>query len=187
MTFLKRLLDFQTNGQENSNVHNFFFTIIHPRFKNPWDFTIAFSRVISLKSASLQLNYEFEHDICNRGSYKNKGTGKNEFHSNAKISGFKGHKLQLMYLVELLTVKKYLRCGRGNKVKGGFMQKESQKPIKCALEIEAKVLYMSFDKFLAVESRDLSQADKSVIRVSSITKVSHSYQTFLFCLSTTEV
>ena len=30
------------------------------------------------------------------------------------------------------------------------------------------VLYMSFDKFLlAVESRDLSQADKSIIRVSS--------------------
>ena len=51
-----------------------------------------------------------------------------------------------MYLVELLTVKKYLRCGRGNKVKGGFMQKESQKPIKCALEIEAKT---SFQRFLA--------------------------------------
>ena len=31
-----------------------------------------------------------------------------------------------------------------------------------------KVLYMSFDRFLlAVESRDLSQADKSFIRVSS--------------------
>ena len=31
-----------------------------------------------------------------------------------------------------------------------------------------QVLYMSFDKFiLAVESRDLSQADKSIIRVSS--------------------
>ena len=31
-----------------------------------------------------------------------------------------------------------------------------------------KVLYMSFDKFLlAVESRDLSQADKSITRVSS--------------------
>ena len=52
------------------------------------------------------------------------GFRKNEFHTNAKI--FKDHKLQLMYLVELLTVKKYLRCGRGNKVKGGFMQKESQ-------------------------------------------------------------
>ena len=51
-----------------------------------------------------------------------------------------------MYLAELLTVKKYLRCGRGNKVKGGFMQKESQKPIKCALEIEAKT---SFQRFLA--------------------------------------
>jgi len=34
------------------------------------------------------------------------------------------------------------------------------------------VLYMSFDKFLlAVESRDLSQADKSNIRVSSIPKL----------------
>ena len=31
-----------------------------------------------------------------------------------------------------------------------------------------KVLYMSFDRFLlVVESRDLSQADKSIIRVSS--------------------
>ena len=30
------------------------------------------------------------------------------------------------------------------------------------------VLYMSFDRFLlALESRDLSQADKSIIRVSS--------------------
>ena len=37
----------------------------------------------------------------------------------------------------------------------------------CILTL-AKVLYMSFDKFLlAVESRDLSQADKSIIRVSS--------------------
>ena len=34
------------------------------------------------------------------------------------------------------------------------------------------VLYMSFDKFiLAVESRDLSQADKSIIRVSSFPKL----------------
>jgi hypothetical protein len=34
------------------------------------------------------------------------------------------------------------------------------------------VLYMSFDKFLlAVESRDLSQADKSVTRVSSFPKL----------------
>ena len=33
------------------------------------------------------------------------------------------------------------------------------------------VLYMSFDNFLlAVESRDLSQADKSIIRVSSFPK-----------------
>ena len=35
-----------------------------------------------------------------------------------------------------------------------------------------KVLYMSFDKFLlAVESRDISQADKSNIRVSSFPKL----------------
>ena len=34
-------------------------------------------------------------------------------------------------------------------------------------------LYMSFDKFLlAVESRDLSQADKSIIRVSSFPNLS---------------
>ena len=33
------------------------------------------------------------------------------------------------------------------------------------------VLYMSFDNFLlAVESRDLSQADKNIIRVSSFPK-----------------
>ena len=33
---------------------------------------------------------------------------------------------------------------------------------------ETKLLYMCFDRFLlAVESRDLSQADKSVLRVSS--------------------
>ena len=36
-----------------------------------------------------------------------------------------------------------------------------------------KVLYMSFDKFfLAVESGDLSQADKSIIRVSSFPNLS---------------
>ena len=35
----------------------------------------------------------------------------------------------------------------------------------------SKVLYMSFDRFLlAIESRDLSQADKSIIRVSSFPK-----------------
>jgi hypothetical protein len=34
------------------------------------------------------------------------------------------------------------------------------------------VLYMSFDKFLlAIESRDLSQADKSIISVSSFPKM----------------
>ena len=37
---------------------------------------------------------------------------------------------------------------------------------------ETEVLYMSFDKFLlAVESRDLSQADKSITRVSFFPKV----------------
>ena len=37
---------------------------------------------------------------------------------------------------------------------------------------DPKVLYMSFDKFLlAVESRDLSQADKRIIRVSSYPKL----------------
>ena len=41
---------------------------------------------------------------------------------------------------------------------------------------------MSFDRFLfVVESRDLSQADKGIIRVSSFPK-----QNFFFCLSTTE-
>ena len=40
------------------------------------------------------------------------------------------------------------------------------------LKVLTKVLYMSFDKFLlAVESRDLSQADKSIIRVSSFPKL----------------
>ena len=38
---------------------------------------------------------------------------------------------------------------------------------------EVKVLYMSFDKFLlAVESHDLFQADKSIIRVSFSPKLS---------------
>ena len=43
------------------------------------------------------------------------------------------------------------------------------------------VLYMSFDKFLlVVESRDLSQADKSINRVSSFPKLSNgsTYQVF---------
>ena len=36
-----------------------------------------------------------------------------------------------------------------------------------------KVLYMSFDRFiLAVESCDLSQADKSIIRVSPFPRMS---------------
>ena len=39
-------------------------------------------------------------------------------------------------------------------------------------KIVSRVLYVSFDKFLlAVESRDLSQADKSIIRVSSFPKL----------------
>ena len=38
---------------------------------------------------------------------------------------------------------------------------------------ETQVLYMSLDWFLlAVESRDLSEADKSIIRVSSSPKLS---------------
>ena len=38
--------------------------------------------------------------------------------------------------------------------------------------MKAMVLYMFFDRFLlAVESRDLSQADKSIIRVSSFPKL----------------
>ena len=52
---------------------------------------------------------------------------------------------------------------------------------------QSRVLYMSFDKFLlAVESRDLSQANKSIIRVSSFSKMSDGYHNFFFCLSTTE-
>ena len=40
---------------------------------------------------------------------------------------------------------------------------------------------MSFDKFLlAVESRDLSQADKSIIRVSSFPNLSDGLQNFFF-------
>ena len=38
---------------------------------------------------------------------------------------------------------------------------------------DTMVLYMSFDRFLlAVESRDLSQANKSIIRVFSFPKLS---------------
>ena len=40
--------------------------------------------------------------------------------------------------------------------------------LKVSQCMNSMVLYMSFDKFLlAVESRDLSQADKSIIRPSS--------------------
>ena len=46
---------------------------------------------------------------------------------------------------------------------------------------------MSFDKFLlAVESRDLSQTDKSIIRVHSFPKLSDGKQNLFFCLSTTD-
>ena len=42
---------------------------------------------------------------------------------------------------------------------------------------KTRVLYMSFDRFLlAVESRDLSQADKSLIRMSPFPKLSHFQQ-----------
>ena len=42
------------------------------------------------------------------------------------------------------------------------------------LDLLIRVLYMSFDRFLlAVESHDLSQADKIIIRVSSFPKLSH--------------
>ena len=40
------------------------------------------------------------------------------------------------------------------------------------LNCVAKVVYISFDKFLlAIESRDLSQADKSIMKVSSFPKL----------------
>ena len=43
------------------------------------------------------------------------------------------------------------------------------------------VLYMSFDKFLlAVETCDISQADKSIIRVSSFSKFSEGYKYLMF-------
>ena len=50
----------------------------------------------------------------------------------------------------------------------------------CSMAVLAQVLYMSFDRFLlavdstakSVESRDLSQADKSIICVSSFPKLS---------------
>ena len=46
---------------------------------------------------------------------------------------------------------------------------------------ETWVLYMSFDKFLlAVESRDLFQADKSIIRVFSFPKSSDGFSELLF-------
>ena len=38
--------------------------------------------------------------------------------------------------------------------------------------VRTKVLYMSFDRFLlAVESRDLSQADKSIIKECTLKKI----------------
>ena len=48
-----------------------------------------------------------------------------------------------------------------------------------------QILYMSFDRFLlAVESCDLSQGDKILIRVSSFPKLSDGQQNLFFCLST---
>ena len=45
--------------------------------------------------------------------------------------------------------------------------------VTIAMKSVSRVLYMSFDRFLlAVESRDLSQADKSIIRVPSLPKLS---------------
>ena len=47
-------------------------------------------------------------------------------------------------------------------------RRELQESCMHKFDLYSKVLYMSFDRFLlAVESRDLSQADKSIIRVSS--------------------
>ena len=43
----------------------------------------------------------------------------------------------------------------------------------CKSGLGSSTIYMSFDKFLlAVESRDLSQADKSIRRVPSFPKLS---------------
>ena len=59
----------------------------------------------------------------------------------------------------LSIISKSVCCGYYMKIK---------KRKKNLLQSVAKVLYMWFDRFLlAVESRDLSQADKSIIRVSS--------------------
>ena len=47
-----------------------------------------------------------------------------------------------------------------------------------------KVLYISFDRFLlAVESRDLSQAGKRIIRVYSFPKLNDGQLSLFFCLS----
>ena len=55
--------------------------------------------------------------------------------------------------------------------------------IRCMFQ----VLYMWFDKFLlSVESHDLSQADKILLRVSSFPKLSKGRQNFFFRLSTTK-
>ena len=56
---------------------------------------------------------------------------------------------------------------------GFHPQQEIEKVKKIFVEgVVIKVLCMSFDKFLlAVESRDLSQADKSNTRVSSFPKL----------------
>ena len=50
-----------------------------------------------------------------------------------------------------------------------------------SVELRTQVLYMSFDKFLlAVEPRDLSQAYKSIKRVSSFPKLRMSSRTSFF-------
>ena len=63
------------------------------------------------------------------------------------------------------------------------MKKEVLQPAVHYKRIE--VLYMSFDKFLlAVESRDLSQADKSIIRVSSFSRLLLNDKTYSYTKKT---
>ena len=65
---------------------------------------------------------------------------------------------------------RYLQCtSMKSKTKG----KRGKKGNVVEKRKMTQVLYMSFDRFLlAVESRDLSQADKILIRVSSFPKLS---------------
>ena len=75
----------------------------------------------------------------------------------------------------------------GHKIMTSTLQAKKEETEKYNIFRLIKVFYMSFDKFLlAVESRDLSQADKSIIRVYSFPKLSNGLQNFFFCLSTTE-